>query len=57
MNVKPFGVKQSAPDALEHLAHLTLAKSTHSKFARVFRPEPNGTPPLVGVRNGWSSCA
>jgi hypothetical protein len=55
MKVKPFGVRQSAPDASEHLSHLTRRKSTQLKLDRVLRPDPNGTPPDVAVLNGCVS--
>ena len=57
MNVKPFGVKQSEPDASEHVPHFTRVKSIQSKFDRVLRPDPKTAPPEVAVRYGWSSVA
>ena len=57
MNVKPFGVKQSAPDASEHVPHFSRAKSIQSKFDNVLSPEPIAAPPEVAVRYGWSSVA
>lgn len=35
-----------------HSSHFTLSKSLHGKFDNVFSPDPNGTPPLVGVLCG-----
>lgn len=55
--MKPFGVKQSAPDASEQVSHFSRAKSIQSKLARVFNPEPIEAPPEVAVRNGWLSVA
>jgi hypothetical protein len=46
---KPFGVKQS-PLLSEHLSHFVCRNLLHGKLATVFRPLPNGTPPVVGVR-------
>lgn len=57
MNVNPFGVKQSAPDASEHVSHFSRAKSIQSKLDNVLRPLPIAAPPEVAVRYEWSSVA
>jgi hypothetical protein len=57
MNVNPFGVKQSAPEASEQVAHFVRVKSTQGKLASVFKPLPIPAPPEVAVRYGWSSVA
>jgi len=50
MKVKPLGVRQSDPEASEHVAHFTRVKSIQSKFERVFKPLPMRAPPDVAVR-------
>jgi hypothetical protein len=42
---------------LLQVPHLIRSKVEYGKLLRVFRPEPKGTPPLVGVRYGCLSLA
>jgi hypothetical protein len=50
MKVNPLGVKQSEPEASEHLFHLTRVKSIQSELEMVLRPLPIAAPPDVAVR-------